>query len=159
MKKKILVVEDDEALLPLISYNLEKNGFNVLEAKTGEEALLLLKETTPNLILLDWMIPPPNGLEVCKLVRNNREIRHLPIILVTARGEEEDKVKGLNTGADDYMVKPFNPSELIARINALLRRSASSFSESKIEFNGIELNLKEYKVMSCLLYTSPSPRD
>ena len=147
MKKKILVVEDDEALLPLISYNLEKNGFNVLEAKTGEEALLLLKETTPNLILLDWMIPPPNGLEVCKLVRNNREIRHLPIILVTARGEEEDKVKGLNTGADDYMVKPFNPSELIARINALLRRSASSFSESKIEFNDIELNLKEYKVM------------
>ena len=147
MKKKILIVEDDTALLPLISYNLEKSGFDVLEAKTGEEVLLILKETTPDLILLDWMIPSPNGLEICKIIRNKKEIKHLPIIILTARGEEEDKVKGLNTGADDYIVKPFKPSELIARINALLRRATSAFAESKIEFDDIELNTNEHKVI------------
>ena len=147
MKKKILIVEDDNALLPLVSYNLEKSGFDVLEAKTGEEVLLILKETTPDLILLDWMIPSPNGLEICKIIRNKNEIKHLPIIILTARGEEEDKVKGLNTGADDYIVKPFKPSELIARINALLRRATSAFAESKIEFDDIELNTNEHKVI------------
>lgn len=147
MKKKILIVEDDTALLPLISYNLEKSGFDVLEAKTGEEVLLILKETTPDLILLDWMIPSPNGLKICKIIRNKNEIKHLPIIILTARGEEEDKVKGLNTGADDYIVKPFKPSELIARINALLRRATSAFAESKIEFDDIELNTNEHKVI------------
>ena len=146
MKKTILVVEDDKTLLPLITYNLEKNGYNVKEASTGSEALLLLKEHVPNLILLDWMVPSPNGLEICKLVRNNKAIKHLPIIMLSAKGQEEDRIKGLDTGADDYITKPFSTSELVSRINALLRRSSEAFSESKLEFEDIELNLKQHKV-------------
>ncbi len=147
MKQKILIVEDDHSLLPLLTYNLEKSGFACLEAKDGEEASLMLKENILDLVLLDWMIPPPNGLEICKLIRRNKNIRHLPIILLTAKGEQEDMAKGLDTGADDYIVKPFQPVELVARINALLRRSKASFSESKLEFDNLELDIKEHKVV------------
>jgi two-component system phosphate regulon response regulator PhoB len=144
-KKKILVVEDDVALLPLITYNLEKNGFEVKEAKNGEDALLLIKEEVPSLTILDWMIPAPSGLEVCKILRRKKETSRLPIIMLTAKGEEEDRIRGLNSGADDYISKPFSPNELIARIRALLRRSSSSGKDS-IEFKDIKLDINEHKV-------------
>ena len=144
-KKKILVVEDDIALLPLITYNLEKNGFDVQEAKNGEDALLLVKEEVPSLAILDWMIPSPSGLEVCKILRRKKETSQLPIIMLTAKGEEEDRVRGLNSGADDYISKPFSPNELVARIKALLRRSSSSESET-IEFKDIKMDVNEHKV-------------
>ena len=144
-KRKILVVEDDTALLPMITYNLEKNGFLVKEATNGEEALLLIKEEIPSLAIIDWMIPAPSGLEVCRILRRKKETSNLPIIILSAKGEEEDKVRGLNTGADDYITKPFSPTELMARINSLLRRSTSS-SEEIIEFKDISINLNEHKV-------------
>ena len=145
-KKKILVVEDDPSLLPLITYNLEKNKFSVRQAKTGEDALLLLKEETPDLAILDWMIPAPSGLEICKILRRQKQTRNLPIIILTAKGEEEDKIRGLDSGADDYISKPFSPAELIARIKALLRRSYPSGQQEVIAFKDVSINLGEHKV-------------
>ena len=109
-KRKILVVEDDTALLPMITYNLEKNGFLVKEATNGEEALLIIKEEIPSLAIIDWMIPAPSGLEVCRILRRKKETSNLPIIILSAKGDEEDKIRGLNTGADDYITKPFSPT-------------------------------------------------
>ena len=143
--KRILVVEDDKALLPIITYNLEKKGFSVREAKSGDEALLLIKEELPDLAILDWMIPSPSGLEICKILRRKKETSSIPIILLTAKGEEEDRVRGLDSGADDYVTKPFSPAELIARINALLRRINSTHSNT-IEFEDIAIDLNKHKV-------------
>tara|TARA_X000000368_G_C23052428_1_gene722097 strand:+ start:1705 stop:2394 length:690 start_codon:yes stop_codon:yes gene_type:complete len=144
-KKKILVVEDDLALLPIITYNLEKKGFTVKEAKNGEDALLFVKEEIPSLAIIDWMIPAPSGLEVCRILRRKKETSSIPIIILSARGEEEDKVRGLDTGADDYITKPFSPNELIARINSLLRRSSTQ-NKQIIEFQDLSINLNEHKV-------------
>ena len=152
-KKQIVVVEDDTALLPMITYNLEKNGFSVREATNGEDALMLIKEQLPALAIIDWMIPAPTGIEVCKILRRGKETISLPIIILSAKGEEEDKVRGLNTGADDCVTKPFSPVELIARVNSLLRRSTSS-GKKTLEFMDISINLNQHKVYSCLLYTS-----
>ena len=121
-KKRILVVEDDAALLPMISYNLQKNGFSVKEATNGEEALLLVKEEIPSLAIIDWMIPAPSGLEVCRILRRKKETSSIPIIILSAKGEEEDKIRGLDTGADDYITKPFSQRLLLERIKTLLRR-------------------------------------
>ena len=144
-KKQIVVVEDDTALLPMITYNLEKNGFSVREATNGEDALMLIKEQLPALAIIDWMIPAPTGIEVCKILRRGKETISLPIIILSAKGEEEDKVRGLNTGADDYVTKPFSPAELIARVNSLLRRSTSS-GKKTLEFMDILINLNHHKV-------------
>ena len=145
-KKKILVVEDDPSLLPLITYNLEKNKFSVKQAKTGEDALLFLKEEIPDLAILDWMIPAPSGLEICKILRRQKQTSNLPIIILTAKGEEEDKIRGFDSGADDYISKPFSPAELIARIKALLRRSSSSGQQEVLKFKDVSINLGEHKV-------------
>ena len=123
MSNLIVLVEDDLALLPMLTYNLEKKGFIVKSATTGEEGLLLIKEFLPNLVILDWMIPSPSGIEICKQMRQNKLTKFIPTILLTAKGNEDDKVTGLESGADDYIVKPFSPNELIARIYAILRRS------------------------------------
>jgi len=145
-KKNILLVEDDSSLLPLITYNLEKNKFSVRQAKTGEDALLLVKEEVPDLAILDWMIPAPSGLEVCKILRRQKQTNSLPIIILTAKGEEEDRIRGLDSGADDYISKPFSPAELIARVKALLRRSSSSRQQEVLEFKDVSINLDEHKV-------------
>ena len=144
-KKSILVVEDDAALLPIITYNIEKNGFNVKAATNGEDALLLIKEEVPSLAIVDWMIPAPSGLELCKILRGKPETRNLPIIILTAKEDEEDRIRGLDSGADDYITKPFSPAELIARIRALLRRSSSSQNQT-LEFADITIKLNEHKV-------------
>ena len=144
-KKTILVVEDDKSLLPMITYNIEKNGFQVKSATNGEDALLLIKEEIPSLAIFDWMIPEPNGLELCKILRRKQETSNLPIIMLTAREEEEDRIRGLEYGADDYISKPFSPAELIARINALIRRTNSSQNHI-LEFEDIKIFENEHKV-------------
>ena len=144
-KKTILVVEDDKSLLPMITYNIEKNGFQVKSATNGEDALLLIKEEIPSLVIFDWMIPEPNGLELCKILRRKQETSNLPIIMLTAREEEEDRIRGLEYGADDYISKPFSPAELIARIKALIRRSTSSQNHI-LEFEDIKIFDNEHKV-------------
>ena len=144
-KKTILVVEDDKSLLPMITYNIEKNGFQVKSATNGEDALLLIKEEIPSLAIFDWMIPEPNGLELCKILRRKQETSNLPIIMLTAKEEEEDRIRGLEYGADDYISKPFSPAELIARIKALIRRSTSS-QNNILEFEDIKIFDNEHKV-------------
>ena len=126
MSPIVLVVEDETALVTLLRYNLEREGFRVAEAGDGEEALLVAREQKPDLVLLDWMLPLLSGLEVCRQMRRMPETRGVPIIMLTARGEEGDKLRGLDSGADDYVTKPFSPSELIARVRAVLRRSRPS---------------------------------
>ena len=144
-QRTILVVEDDKSLLPMITYNIEKNGFLVKSATNGEDALLLIKEEIPSLAIFDWMIPEPNGLELCKILRRKQETSNLPIIMLTAREEEEDRIRGLEYGADDYISKPFSPAELIARIKALIRRSTST-QNNILEFEDIKIFDNEHKV-------------
>lgn len=123
MKPLILIVEDEAPIVTLLRYNLEREGFRVIEAGDGEEALLVASERKPDLVLLDWMLPLLSGIEVCRRLRRSADGKNLPIIMLTARGEEGDRVRGLNSGADDYVTKPFSPSELLARVRAVLRRA------------------------------------
>jgi two-component system, OmpR family, phosphate regulon response regulator PhoB len=124
MAAKIIVVEDEAPLVELLKYNLQSEGYDVVHAADGEEAELLLAEQTYDLAILDWMIPKISGIELCRRLRNRTETQNLPIILLTARGEETDRIRGLTTGADDYVTKPFSVQELMARVKALLRRAA-----------------------------------
>ena len=126
MKPLVLIVEDEVPLVTLLRYNLEREGFAVAEANDGEEALLRVAEDKPDAVLLDLMLPLVSGLEVCRRLRRMPNTRALPIIMLTARGEESDRVRGLDSGADDYVVKPFSPSELIARLRSVMRRSQPS---------------------------------
>ena len=147
MKPYLLVVEDEEALATLLDYNLDKEGFRVERAADGEEGLLKVEEETPDLILLDWMLPKVSGVEVCRQLRARPETRRTPILMLTARGEETDKVRGLDTGADDYVVKPFAMTELTARIRALLRRTRPELVEERLEYADIVLDRGSRRVM------------
>jgi len=140
MKPLVLVVEDEEALATLLDYNLEKEGFRVERAADGEEGLLKIEEETPDLVLLDWMLPKVSGVEVCRQLRARPETKRTPVLMLTARGEETDKVRGLDTGADDYVTKPFAMSELTARIRALLRRTRPELVEERLEYADIVLD-------------------
>jgi two-component system phosphate regulon response regulator PhoB len=146
LKPLILVVEDEPGLVEMLAYNLEREGFRAATAGNGEEALLLAAEQTPHLILLDWMLPLMSGLEVCRQLRRNPKSRDIPIIMLTARGEEADRVRGLNSGADDYIVKPFSPAELIARVRAVLRRTSPSLAEEVLRFGDILMDLAGHRV-------------
>ena len=146
MTPYLLVVEDEDALATLLDYNLGKEGFRVERAADGEEALLKIEEEPPDLIILDWMLPKVSGVEVCRQVRAGAETRRTPVIMLTARGEEADKVRGLDTGADDYVVKPFAMGELTARIRALLRRSRPELIEEKLEYADLVLDRAEHRV-------------
>lgn len=132
MTPYILIVEDEDALATLLDYNLMKEGFRVERAADGEEALLRVAEEPPDLVVLDWMLPKVSGVEVCRQLRAGAETRRIPVLMLTARGEEADKVRGLDTGADDYVVKPFAMSELVARIRALLRRTRPELVEERL---------------------------
>lgn len=121
-KEKILVIEDDADIQELVRYNMAKEGYQVMTAATGEDALVEMEKNTPDLIILDLMLPGIDGFEVCKLVRQDEQTRHVPVIMLTAKGEESDVVTGLELGADDYMTKPFSPKVLLARVRAILRR-------------------------------------
>ncbi|MGE0743840.1 MAG: phosphate regulon transcriptional regulator PhoB [Rhodospirillales bacterium] len=146
MKPAILIVEDEAAIVTLLRYNLEKEGFEVIDAKDGEEGLMILSERQVDLVLLDWMLPYLSGIEVCRQIRRRPETRTLPIIMLTARGEEGDRVRGLNAGADDYVAKPFSPAEIVARIRAVLRRTRPAMSEELLRVGDIEMDLAAYKV-------------
>ena len=142
----ILVVEDDETISSVIKYNLSKVGFNVTVLNTGNGAHEKILSLKPDLIILDWMIPGASGIEICDEVRKTPSIKNTPIIMLSSRGEELDKVTGLETGADDYLTKPFSSTELIARINAILRRIRPAFAGEKIQFKDIELDLEAHKI-------------
>ncbi len=146
MKPVILIVEDDPALVELVKYNLEKEGYATAVATDGESALTLVEEEDPVMIVLDWMLPKLSGIEVCHRLRQRPSTTTLPIIMLTARGEEDDRIKGLESGADDYIVKPFSPSELTARVRAVLRRSRPELTEEVLRFEGIEMDLVTHRV-------------
>lgn len=146
MKPRLLIVEDDASLAELLSWTAEAEGYAVQVTGDGEEALLLVREQAPDLILLDWMIDNVPGIEVCSQLRRAPETREIPIIMLTARGEEEDKVRGLKTGADDYVTKPFSPRELMARVETLLRRSRPSAGGNTLVFADLELDPASHKV-------------
>ena len=142
----ILIVEDETDLVTLLSYNLEKEGFRAQASYDGEEALLIASEQRPDLILLDWMLPHRSGLEVCRQLRRNPKTRDLPIIMLTARGEESDRVRGLDSGADDYLCKPFSTIELIARIRAVLRRASPRVTDEILGYGDVEMDLAAHRV-------------
>jgi two-component system phosphate regulon response regulator PhoB len=142
----VLVVEDEDALATLLQYNLEKEGYDVALAQDGEEALMLVDERLPDLVVLDWMLPKVSGIEVCRRLRSRAETRNVPIILLTARGEETDRIRGLDTGADDYVVKPFSMSELTARIRAVLRRIRPGLAEDRIRQGDITIDRVAHRV-------------
>lgn len=146
MKPVVLIVEDEPPLQKLLAYNLESAGFGVLQAFDGEEALTLIDERPPDLLLLDWMLPQLSGLEVCRRLRRRPDTAHLPIIMLTARGEEPDRLRGLDTGADDFITKPFSPAELIARIRAVLRRVRPAFAEQLLSFHDLRMDLAAHRI-------------
>ena len=183
MKANILIVEDESPILELLALNISQAGYNPLRAISAEHAEKLINEALPDIILLDWMLPGMSGIDFAKKLRSNALTKTIPIIMLTARSDELDKVKGLEIGADDYITKPFSPRELNARIKAVLRRKAPELTEDILKINGLELNPVSHRVTgnnkplemgptefrllhffmsnpeSCLLYTSPSPRD
>ena len=144
--KRLLLVEDDTALAELVRFHFERDGWTVSQTGDGEEALIMAEETPPGLILLDWMIEGVSGIEVCRRLRRRDGTKDVPIIMLTARGEEEDRIRGLDTGADDYLTKPFSPRELLARASAVLRRSRPSLAGETLVHGGIEMNLAAHRV-------------
>jgi phosphate regulon transcriptional regulator PhoB len=149
MKKRILVVDDEKDIVDLIAYNLEKEGYAVLKAYDGEGAVALIKTDKPHLIILDLMLPGIRGLDVCRIIRQNKETESLPVIMLTARTEDVDKILGLEMGADDYITKPFNVKELIARIRAVLRRSEKTGETTAAEifqFKDLRIHYDSYEV-------------
>lgn len=145
-KTKILVVEDEEAIATLLEYNLKKEKFNVIVATDGEEALLNVEESAPDLIILDWMLPGVSGIEVCRRLRAKSETANIPIIMLTARSEEADRVRGLETGADDYLTKPFSTVELIARVRAVLRRIRPGLADDRVVVGDIVIDRASHRV-------------
>ena len=146
MKANILIVEDEEALTLLLRYNLEAEGYGVETVPRGDEADLLLKERAPDLVILDWMLPGLSGIELCRRLRARPETKQLPIIMLTARGEESERVRGLATGADDYIVKPFSVPELSARVRALLRRALPERLADVLSFGDLEVDREKKRV-------------
>ncbi len=143
---KVLVVEDEPAQREVMAYNLEAEGFVVSRAETGDEALMLVEEDRPDIIVLDWMLPGVSGIEICRRLKMRRETRGVPIIMVSARSEEVDRVRGLETGADDYVVKPFSLVELMARVRAQLRRVRPATVGERLEFSDIVLDAETHRV-------------
>ncbi len=142
----ILLVEDDPALSELLRYHFEQEDFAVQHTPDGEEALLLARECPPDVVLLDWMIEGLSGIEVCRRLRRLPDTANVPIIMLTARGEEEDRVRGLETGADDYVTKPFSPRELVARVGAVLRRVRPALAGEQLSYADLQLDIVSHKV-------------
>jgi two-component system phosphate regulon response regulator PhoB len=146
MKPQVMIVEDEASLVTLLRYNLEKEGYRVVEAMDGEEAMTMVSEAQPDLMILDWMLPVMSGIEVCRQLRRKPRTRDLPILMLTARGEVSDRIRGLNTGADDYMSKPFSMPELLARVKALLRRSQPSNTKGSLNYADVVMDLGAHRV-------------
>ena len=146
MNLRVLIVEDEKALAEILEYNFKKEGYAVDTASDGEIALDKIIFKAPDLVILDWMLPKLSGIELCKKVRSNKKIKNIPIIMLTARGEEEDRLKGLEMGADDYVTKPFSINELLARAKAVLKRIRPIFAEEEIIFEDIKINIGTHKI-------------
>ena len=146
MSAHIFVVEDEKPILTLLTYNLEKEGYKVSSSSNGEEALSLIKEKKPDLVLLDWMLPDLSGIKICQYLKQDEKVKNIPIIMLTAKGEEEDKVKGLNTGAEDYMTKPFSFPELLARIKSLLKRVKPNIVSEEATYLDLKIDRESMKV-------------
>jgi two-component system phosphate regulon response regulator PhoB len=146
MNGKIFIIEDETSIIQLVQHNLEKEGFIVASSENGNEGLKQLKKFEPNLLLLDWMLPDLSGIEICKNIRKDNKFKTLPIIMLTAKGEEEDKIKGLESGVDDYLTKPFSYKELLARIKAVLRRSNPNMVSDSLEYEDLLLDRIEKRV-------------
>lgn len=146
MNLRVLIVEDEKALAEILEYNFKKEGYAVDTASDGEIALDKIIFKAPDLVILDWMLPKLSGIELCKKVRSNKKIKNIPIIMLTARGEEEDRLKGLEMGADDYVTKPFSINELLARAKAVLKRIRPIFAEEEVIFEDIKINIGTHKV-------------
>ena len=146
MNGKIFIIEDETSIIKLVQHNLEKEGFIVSSSENGNDGLKQLKKFEPNLLLLDWMLPDLSGIEICKHIRKDNKFKTLPIIMLTAKGEEEDKIKGLESGVDDYLTKPFSYKELLARIKAVLRRSNPEIVSDSLEFEDLSLDRVEKRV-------------
>ena len=145
-KTRLLLAEDDPAMVELLRWTFEKEGFEVIDTPSGEEALLLAVERGPDLVILDWMLEELSGLEVCRRIRRMPELANLPVIMLTARGDEANRVRGLETGADDYITKPFSPAELTARIKAVLRRVRPALAGMVLSAGDLELDMASHKV-------------
>jgi two-component system phosphate regulon response regulator PhoB len=146
LQPNVLIVEDDETIVTLLMYTLEKHHYSTKYVRRGDQAVWMAEEMKPDLILLDWMLPGKHGVDVCKELRAKKETKDIPIIMISARGEEADKVKGLNIGVDDYLVKPVSPKELMARVEALLRRAKPALVTQELAFGDIKMNLDMHAV-------------
>jgi two-component system phosphate regulon response regulator PhoB len=144
--KRLLLVEDDRAVAELVSFQFERAGYEVTRTGDGEEALILVDEVKPDIILLDWMIEGVSGIEVCRRLRRRPSTANIPIVMLTARGEEDDRVRGLETGADDYVTKPFSPKELVSRAAAVLRRVRPALAAETLDYAGVEMDLGRHRV-------------
>jgi len=146
MKLRVLIVEDEDTLIELLEYNFKKEGYTVETATDGESALDKILFKSPDLIILDWMLPKLSGIDLCRQIRNTKQIKNIPVIMLTARGEERDRLKGLEMGADDYVTKPFSINELLARAKAVLKRVRPLFAEEEIVYKDIIINIATHKV-------------
>ena len=146
MATHVMIVEDEEPLTTLLRYNLEAEGYEVESVARGDDAEIRLRETTPDLLMLDWMLPGLSGIELCRRLRARAETERMPIIMLTARGEEAERVRGLSTGADDYIVKPFSVPELVARVRSLLRRAKPEFVANRLAMGDLELDRETHRV-------------
>lgn len=147
MKTRLLIVEDDPSLVELLRYNLETAGYDIEIVDDGDRAVAAAIDGQPDLMILDWMLPGISGIEICRQIRAHPATREIPLIMLTAKGEEEDRVRGLSTGADDYVVKPFSPSELLARIAAVLRRAFPERQAETLSYEDVSMNLDEHRVI------------
>jgi two-component system phosphate regulon response regulator PhoB len=145
-KPTLLLVEDDRALADLLMWHFDREGYEIVRTADGDEALILADERTPDLVILDWMIEGVSGIEVCRRLRRRASTAHVPIIMLTARGEESDRIRGLETGADDYVTKPFSPRELIARVGAVLRRMRPALAGEQLSYSDIEMDVQAHRV-------------
>jgi two-component system phosphate regulon response regulator PhoB len=145
-KPALLLVEDDRALADLLIWHFDREGYDIVRTSDGEEALLLAEERTPDVVILDWMIEGISGIEVCRRLRRRPKTAHVPVIMLTARGEESDRIRGLQTGADDYVTKPFSPRELVARVGAVLRRVRPALAGERLDYADLEMDISSHKV-------------
>ena len=146
MLANILLVEDEKSIVTLIKYNLEKEGFKVFCSETGEDALKIIKEKIPDLVILDWMLPDTSGIDICRQIKIDKKLKNIPVLILTAKGEPDDKIKGLEVGADDYVTKPFNNKELLLRVKSLIKRSKPSLLEDLGIFKDLKIDRITKKV-------------
>ena len=158
-KASVLIVEDEPDISEVIRYNLSRAGYRVRNTLDGEEGLIMIKEEKPDVLILDWMLPSVSGLEICRALRRQKDTRDIGIIMLTARGEELDRVQGLESGADDYISKPFSPAELVARVASVLRRSKPITSQEVLMYADIEMDLSTFRVKRSGHYISLGPTE